>query len=55
MKAEWRSAAMEYGGPSMMGEAGIDMMLSLFADNLDTKVNLKLHAYFAYTQCHASL
>ena len=42
MKEEWRSAAMEYGGPSMtMGGAGTIVMPSLSADNLDTKVNLK--------------
>ena len=40
MKEEWRSAAMEYGGPSMMEETGTAVMPLLSVDNLDTKVNL---------------
>ena len=37
-REEWRSAAMEYGGPSMMTGAGIVSMLLLSVDNLDTTV-----------------
>ena len=38
MREEWRSAAMVYGGPSMMMGAGILVMLLLSVDNLDTTV-----------------
>lgn len=37
-REEWRSAAMEYGGPSTMRGAGIVVMLLLSVDNLDTTV-----------------
>ena len=37
MREEWRSAAMEYGVPSMI-RAGTLVMLLLSVDNLDTTV-----------------
>ena len=37
-REEWRSAVMEYGGPSTIRGTGTLVMLLLSVDNLDTTV-----------------